>query len=326
MKMMAKTMGLALVLALPCLSAAFLPPADGPAAVRPRSSLSRTALSMSGGDGPAVTVVGGTGFVGSRVCKYLVEAGADVTSVSKEGDMPKWCQSEEWAKSVEWKKNDLLRGPRESVADAIGSPEAVVSTVGTIGFDVQSLLLGNGAANAEAARAAKAKGAKKYVYISVASAVSDCNVGVPSYFKDGYFRGKKDAERAILAEFGADNVCFIKPSFIYGGDEFGLFPPRVTDGYGSFIDELLSKELFKFLADLLPGLLGVVFLAPVSVDAIAKACAGAALGTVTDKVLDGAEEINKSVDQPAATGLTDFIALVSEKFGDVKEKVKEARS
>ena len=35
------------------------------------------------GKGLKVTVVGGSGFVGSRVCKILVDCGAEVTSVSK---------------------------------------------------------------------------------------------------------------------------------------------------------------------------------------------------------------------------------------------------
>eukprot|EP00566_Odontella_aurita_P036166 CAMPEP_0113536392 /NCGR_PEP_ID=MMETSP0015_2-20120614/6232_1 /TAXON_ID=2838 /ORGANISM="Odontella" /LENGTH=318 /DNA_ID=CAMNT_0000435745 /DNA_START=103 /DNA_END=1059 /DNA_ORIENTATION=- /assembly_acc=CAM_ASM_000160 len=316
--------GLALTLAgLALPSTAFLAPSGLPsAAFRPRTALS---MSVGDGSGKSITVFGGTGFVGSRVCKYLIESGADVTVVSKEGGVPSWCSSEEWTKSVEWKSNNLVRGPRESLLDSVGSPDAVVSTVGAIGFDVQSLLLGNGVANAEAAKASKEKGASKFVYVSVASAVSDCNVAVPAYFKNGYFRGKQDAEAAIVENFG-EEYCFVKPSFIYGGDSFGLFPPRVTDAYGSFIDELLSKELFKFLADLLPGLLGVVFLPPVSVDAVAKACAGAAIGAITEKVLDGSEEINKAADQPAATGLTDFIGLVSEKVGEAKEKVKDANA
>jgi glutamate dehydrogenase/leucine dehydrogenase len=47
-----------------------------------------------------VTVLGGTGFVGSRVCKELVAAGADVVSVSKSGNVPAWCKEEDWTNSV----------------------------------------------------------------------------------------------------------------------------------------------------------------------------------------------------------------------------------
>ena len=49
----------------------------------------------------------------------------------------------------------------------------------------------------------------------------------------------------------------MKPTFIYGGESFGLFPPRVTDGYGSGIEELLSNGAIKALADFMPGLIKV---------------------------------------------------------------------
>ena len=72
-----------------------------------------------------VTVVGGTGFVGTRVCKILAEKGAEVTSVSKSGTAP----SEPWASSVTWKAVDLL-GDSAALDAAMGSPDAIVSCMG----------------------------------------------------------------------------------------------------------------------------------------------------------------------------------------------------
>ena len=43
-------------------------------------------------------MVGGSGFVGSRVCKLLVERGADVSAVSQSGAPPEWCANADWAK------------------------------------------------------------------------------------------------------------------------------------------------------------------------------------------------------------------------------------
>ena len=40
----------------------------------------------------------------------------------------------------------------------------------------------------------------------------------------------------MVAEFG-ENACIIKPSFIYGGDDFGLLPPRVS-GWCGKIDRI----------------------------------------------------------------------------------------
>ena len=85
-----------------------------------------------------VTVLGGSGFVGSRVCKSLVAAGAQVKSVSKSGAAPSWCAGEEWVKSVDWCANELTRGSREKLCEAIGSPDTVVSTVGSVGFEYSS--------------------------------------------------------------------------------------------------------------------------------------------------------------------------------------------
>ena len=144
-------------------------------------------------DSLSVTVIGGTGFVGSRVCKLLVEGGASpVRSISRSGSIPSWCKGEPWTDSVEWIANDLIRGSRESLNVALGTPEAVVSCVGAVGFDTQLLLLGNGKANSDAAREIKAIGsAKKYVYVSVASEVVKCEnsfPGLPAWFS-GYFEG-----------------------------------------------------------------------------------------------------------------------------------------
>lgn len=315
-----------------CLRISFLAALLKPCALAYRVSVSRVKVtsplrtSMSMKDATpsiSVTVLGGTGFVGSRVCASLVGAGASVRSVSKSGRVPDWCSGESWVSEVEWIDNELTRGSREGLMEAVGSPDSVVSCVGAIGADVQSLLVGNGVANAEAAAACKRAGVKKFVFVSVASEVSDCASWTPYYMKDGYFKGKADAEAAIVGAVGAENAHFVRPSFIYGGDSFGLFPPRVNVGYGSAVEEILSKGFFGTLADVLPGLIGVAFRPPVSVDAVAAACSGCAMGTIADNVLDGTAAINAATGQPAATGLTDFLNFAKEKAGDLQAKAKE---
>lgn len=256
---------------------------------------------------PSITVLGGSGFVGSRVCKLLVEGGAAVTSVSPSGKAPEWCRGESWCDSVEWKANDFYRGAREGLEEAIGSPSVMVSCIGSVGFDGQQLLQGNGKANVEAVKAAKKAGSvSKMVYVSVASEVADAEGWLPGFF-GCYFDGKRQAEAAMVEAMGEEATCVVKPSFIYGGDSFGLFPPRVTAGYGAAIEQILSNGVITKLADALPGLIKVALRPPVSVDAVAAACAGAALGTVPAKVYDGTAEINGATGRPTATGLTDFL-------------------
>jgi len=261
-------------------------------------------------------VLGGTGFVGSRVCKALATAdpSVEVVSVSRTGAVPEWCKGDDWTKQVSWVKNELTRGSREKLQEAIGAPDAVVSCVGAIGFGQQALLLGNGIANVEAATAAKVVGAQRMAYVSVGSEVDASKGWLPGFF-GAYFEGKRTAEEAMAAEFG-ENACIIKPSFIYGGDNFGLLPPRVSGWYGSFIEELLSQAAFVKGADILPGLIGVALRPPVNVDAVAAACVAHALGECSETELDGTAAINAVAGLPPARGLTDAIEGIKSKLSD----------
>jgi len=283
--------------------------------------------SSTDGKGKKVTVIGGTGFVGSRVCQILANKGADVTSVSKSGNIPSWCADADWTKQVKWIATDLEVADESSADAAVGSPDCLVSCLGVIGTDPDKLTKGNGGANcaafASAKRGGKIQGA---VFVSVSSEVVACqDKWLPAFFK-GYFDGKLMAEGCALDAVDGDNskVTLVKPTFIYGGDSFGLIPPRVTTDYGSLIEELLSLGLFKVLADVTPGLIKVALRPPSSVEAVAEACVSAALeGPALGKVLEGASEINEVTNHPAATGLTDAIDWVKVKSGDAVEWTKE---
>mmetsp|Transcript_19829 Transcript_19829/g.48719 ORF Transcript_19829/g.48719 Transcript_19829/m.48719 type:complete len:353 (-) Transcript_19829:87-1145(-) len=275
-----------------------------------------------------VTVIGGSGFVGSSVCRSLAEKGAKVTSVSKSGKVPSfaWCD-DSWTSKVNWVAADLETADESSIDAAIGSPQCIVSCLGVIGNEPEVLKKGNGATNCAAFGSAK-KGGKleRAVYVSVSAEVAACQENWLPEFFGGYFEGKKMAEQCALDAVDGDSskVCFVKPTFIYGGDAFGLIPPRVTKEYGSFIEELLSLELIKFFADIFPGLIKVALRPPSSVDAVAAACVSAAIaGPALGKDLDGAAVINEITNQPAATGLTEAIKFVGEKLGETYEWAKE---
>ena len=130
-----------------------------------------------------VTVAGGSGFVGSRVCKYLVDGGADVVALSKSGAPPAWAVSEGWSKSVSWVANDLVRGSMGDLEAAVGKPDAFVSCVGSVGFDRQGLLLGNGKANVDVAKAlAKIGSVQRVAYVSVSEELFDSSGWLPGFF------------------------------------------------------------------------------------------------------------------------------------------------
>ena len=273
-----------------------------------------------------VTVFGGTGFVGSRVCKILADKGASVTSVSKTGSIPKWCKDEEWTKSVQWKSADLLSGNEEAIDEACGNPSAVVSCVGVVGTDPDILKKGNGDSNAAAFASAKRGGKlERAVYVSVSSEVDACKENwLPEFFKS-YFDGKIIAEKAASDSVDdAKNVCLVKPTFIYGGPDFGLLPPRVNFEYGSGVEELLFLPPFKILADITPGLIKVALRPPVCVDSVAAACAKAALDDsgVDLPTLDGTEQINAYSGQPKSTGLTDALEWSKVKLGEFYDWAK----
>lgn len=282
--------------------------------MKAHSVISSLALisSLSPGSSLSVTVFGGGGFTGSRVCKLLVDKGATVTSVSKSGTIPKWCQGEEWTDKVEWKSADLLSADDASLDQIVGTPDAVVSCVGVVGTDPDALLKGNGNANVAAFGSAQRGGKlQRAAYVSVGSEVDACKENwLPEFFKS-YFEGKIIAEKAAIDAMGGDakKVCVVKPTFIYGGTGFGLLPPRVNYEYGSGVEELLMLPPFKFLADVTPGLIKVALRPPVCVDSVAAACAKAAMDEsgVDLLVLDGTDAINGYSGQPDSTGLTDAL-------------------
>ena len=67
--------------------------------------------------------------------------------------------------------------------------------------------------------------ASRAVVVSVAGEVAACRDTFPGFFA-GYFDGKASAEKACAdCVQDATRTTIVKPSFIYGGDEFGLLPP-----------------------------------------------------------------------------------------------------
>ncbi|KAL7500612.1 hypothetical protein ACHAWT_011244 [Skeletonema menzelii] len=283
--------------------------------------------SLSQGWSLSVTVFGGSGFCGSRVCKMLVDKGATVSSISKSGAPPKWFKDEEWTKQVEWKSADLLSSSDEALDAVVGAPDAVVSCVGAIGTDPSILLKGNGDANKAAfASAMRGGNLKRAAYVSVASEVDACKENwLPEFFKS-YFEGKIVAEKAAVDSVGGDTskVCFVKPTFIYGGDSFGINPPRVNFEYGAGVEELLFLPPFKIAADLTPGLIKVALRPPVCVDSVAGACAKAALDDSGADLptLDGTEAINAYSEYPKSTGLTDALKWSKEKLSEFYDWAK----
>lgn len=234
-----------------------------------------------------VVVLGGSGFVGTRICERLVALGVPtVISISRSG-RPASAPSGGWGDAVQWVSADASTD-MDALSAACKGSDAVISAIGVIfGGGPEADRANNAKPNVAAARAAAAAGAKRFVYVSVSEAVGP--VAGP-LVGDGYFLGKADAESAIVSAFSEDRSLLIKPSFIYGGDGFSLSPPRVSGAYGGIIDGLLSSAPLRALSSISPGPIALALAPPVSVDAVAGAAIAGALGKARGTI-DGHDAI-----------------------------------
>lgn len=237
------------------------------------------APNLQAAQGDKVVVLGGSGFVGSRVCQRLAEQGAEVVSVSRSGGPPEGAGP--WAAKVTWLKGDVLS---MDLAGAFKGAQAVVSTIGAIGSSDDEAT--NGATAEAATAAARAAGVKRFVLVSATPLVAEAGAG--GLFP-GYVRGKQRAEAAVKAAFpGASAI--LQPTFIFGGDVFSATPPRVAEWYGEQVEALLGSPPLRAAASVSPAALKLALLPPSSVADVAAAAVAAASGKATG-VLSGHDEI-----------------------------------
>ncbi|KVH88747.1 NAD(P)-binding domain-containing protein [Cynara cardunculus var. scolymus] len=151
-----------------------------------------------------IVVLGGSGFVGSAICKAAVSRGIEVISLSRSG-RPTTLSS--WEDQVTWITGDVFYVNWDEV---LPGATAVISTLGGFGSEEQMQRI-NGEANVIAVTAAKEYGIPKFILISV----HDYNI--PSFLlSSGYFTGKRKAESEIMEKVAAVNA-------VKDDDFFGIF-------------------------------------------------------------------------------------------------------
>merc|ERR1719215_461259 len=228
---------------------------------------------------PKVLVLGGTGMAGKEVVRQLREKNINVVATSRNGrDGTAALDFTEVGGDIDATISRLSEGCT-----------AIISCVGSIGTDMDGLV---NSGSGKVAQSALPSSVKKFVYISVAPEVREASKGV-SFLKD-YMEGKSYSEASIQSAFGSSGRSYtlIKPTFIYGGDEFKVSPPRVATGYGKLVEGLLSTGVFRAAAGVLPGIIGIALEPPVNVEAVAGAAVSAALGSNNvGNVLDTHDEI-----------------------------------
>ncbi|GLT80602.1 hypothetical protein SLA2020_520330 [Shorea laevis] len=211
-----------------------------------------------------VVVLGGSGFVGSAICKAAVSKGVEVVSLSRSG-RPTYPAS--WVDQVNWISGDVFYANWDEVL--VGAT-AVVSTLGGFGSEEQMQRI-NGEASVVAVNAAKDFGIPKFILISV----HDYNL--PSFLlQSGYFTGKRKAESEVLSKYPNSGVV-LRPGFIYGKRRLdGVEIP--LDLIGAPLERILQAvENFTKPLSSLPAS-DLLLVPPVSVDDVAFAV----INAVTD--------------------------------------------
>ncbi|KAK6251535.1 hypothetical protein QUC31_009168 [Theobroma cacao] len=193
-----------------------------------------------------VVVLGGSGFVGSAICKAAVSKGIEVRAPY----LPRFMGESGDVFYANW--DEVLVGAT-----------AVVSTLGGFGSEEQMKRI-NGEANVTAVNAAKDFGIPKFILISV----HDYNL--PSFLlSSGYFTGKRKAESEVLSKYPNSGVV-LRPAFIYGKRRVDGFELPL-DLVGEPLERILSatENLTKPLSSLPAS--DLLLAPPVSVDDVAYA-------------------------------------------------------
>merc|ERR1719424_1431207 len=204
-----------------------------------------------------VLVLGSSGMVGKEVVKRLESLNIKVVGTSSDGRAG--------TKPVKFSSKNV----EESVALVSGYAKGVDAIISCDGsFNTPEDFFVNQATGLIAAAVPKIP----VTYISVAPEVMASVKGLPILTE--YMKGKSFSNAKVIENGGS----LIQPTFIYGGDKFGINPPRVTSTYGGLIESILGSGPIRGLAGVTPGLIKVALEPPVSADAVAGSAVAKCLG------------------------------------------------
>ncbi len=155
-----------------------------------------------------VTIIGGSGFIGSHVAQDLLERGARLRIASRHPEQAFGLKPLANLGQLQFARCDVRK--KESIAACVAGSDAVVYLVGTFGAD-QKALQADGAAYA--AQSAADGGATAFVYMSA--------IGADAQKEGGYYSTKGQGEERVLAAF--PKATILRPSAV-AGEEEGLVP------------------------------------------------------------------------------------------------------
>lgn len=219
-------------------------------------------------------VVGGSGFVGTRVVRTALAQGVHVASISRSG---KPIAGAADLTGVEWLKGDVVAGG-EALHSALSDCDAVISCLGAFGSN-EFMHQVNGTANAALAEASAKAGVDRFAFIS-ASAIRPVAKAMAAAGYEGYYAGKLTAEEAVKRHFGSAGLI-LRPGPIYGTRAVS---PNISVPIGAIgipLTTIFETAPVRSLASALPMEMGDLIMPWVSVDDVAAAAVAHAIGKTT---------------------------------------------
>ena len=230
-----------------------------------------------------ILVVGGSGFVGTRVMRAALLQGARVTSVSRKGAPIGGVDST--LSEAEWLQGDVVAGG-ESLRDMIKGHDAVISCLGAFGTN-EAMHLINGTANAELAEAAAEVGVKRFAFVSAAVIRPVANMMTMAGL-EGYYAGKLTAEAAVTTHFGDDGLI-LRPGPIYGTRAVSSSISIPLGAIGVPLTTIFEMSPVRSIAGSLPFGLGDLVMPWVNVEDVAGAAVAHAMGKTSEGKSGGGE-------------------------------------
>ncbi|KAI6380256.1 hypothetical protein MCOR25_001685 [Pyricularia grisea] len=218
-----------------------------------------------------LVVCGGNGFLGSRICKYGVTRGWDVTSISRSGE-PHWASvgptasPPPWAHQVSWERADIFQP--EAWAPLVKDADYVVHSMGILlEADYKGAISGRenpvqGLKKAFAAKPPSDPRQLTYEMMNRDSAVmlareaSKANVGAFAYISAAgnapvlparYLSTKREAESTIASEFPRMRSVFIRAPFLYDTSRLFTVPMAALTGLGTLFNRTTGGVFGSFL-------------------------------------------------------------------------------
>lgn len=181
--------------------------------------------------GKLVTLIGGSGFLGTYVAQKLLAKGARLRVASRNPDKSWHLKPLANLGQLQFARVDV-RHPA-SVSAVVSGADAVVNLVGAFGGDLDAV---QGSGAGRVAALARKAGANAFVHVSAIGANPESDIA--------YQRSKGEGEQAVTAAFPGATI--LRPSIIFGEDD------QFINMFGRLIASVPAMPVFAPEAKLQP--------------------------------------------------------------------------